>query len=164
MRNFCNKVLRVTPSGYAAIRASVICFFRSEWNGLFLRSAQMEEKTRSIIKKLKIDLVEIRKRVELLSGGQQQAVAISKAVSFNPKLVIMDEPTANLAEREIGKVLELINNLKLHGISVIIISHRLEDIFSVSDRIIVLRHGQIVGVRFTQDTDRKEILNLMFEG
>ena len=76
-----------------------------------------------------------------LSGGQQQSVAIARALTFNPKLVIMDEPTAALAVREVEHVLDLIRTLKSQGIAVILISHRLTDVFSVCDRIVALRQG-----------------------
>jgi len=79
-----------------------------------------------------------------LSGGQQQSVAIARALTFNPKLVIMDEPTAALAVREIEHVLELIRTLASHGIAVILISHRLTDVFAVCDRIVVLRQGAVI--------------------
>ena len=80
----------------------------------------------------------------MLSGGQQQSVAIARALTFNPKLVIMDEPTAALAVREIEHVLELIRTLKTQGIAVILISHRLTDVFAVCDRIVVLRQGAVI--------------------
>ena len=82
-----------------------------------------------ILHRLKIDIKEPRKNVDKLSGGQQQAVAIGKAVSFDPKVLILDEPTANLAIKEIDKVLDIVMRLKEHGIPVIFISHRLDDVF-----------------------------------
>ena len=81
-------------------------------------------------------------RVEQLSGGQRQAVAIARATAFEAKVVIMDEPTAALAVREVRKVLDLIKDLRTHGISVILISHRLDDIFYVCDRVMALFHGR----------------------
>jgi simple sugar transport system ATP-binding protein len=128
----------------------------------FLQRRQMEADAVKILERLKIDMENPRKRVDKLSGGQQQAVAIGKAVSFNPKIVIMDEPTANLALKEIDKVLGIILNLKSQGISVIIISHRLEDVFSVADRIFVMKHGCQVATKNKSETDRTEILHLMF--
>ena len=93
-----------------------------------------------------------------LSGGQQQSIAIARALTFDPKLVIMDEPTAALAVREIEHVLELIRTLKSQGISVILISHRLTDVFAVSDRIVVLRQGQVIADDATLDTSMNAVV------
>jgi simple sugar transport system ATP-binding protein len=127
-----------------------------------LKGKQMERAALSILHKLKIDIKNPRTQVSNLSGGQQQAVAVGKAVSFNPKVVIMDEPTANLALVEGEKVLELTMQLKRNGISIIFISHRLDDVFKVTDRIYVLKHGQKSGIRETAKTNKDEIVKLMF--
>lgn len=132
--------------------------------GGFLRKKRMEREALEVLHKLKIDIKNPRTRIDHLSGGQQQAVAVGKATSFNPKVVIMDEPTANLALKEIGKVLELTLRLKDHGISIIFITHRLEDIFIVSDRIFVLKHGHRVVVKEKAKTNKDEIVKLMFIG
>jgi len=105
---------------------------------------QMEQETKSLLNRLKIDIASVRLKVERLSGGQRQAVAIARATAFNAKVIIMDEPTAALSVAAIEKVIELVRELKTQGASVIIISHRLEDIYNVSDRMIVLRHGRKV--------------------
>jgi simple sugar transport system ATP-binding protein len=130
----------------------------------FLKRRKMEEKSLEILHRLKIDIKEPRKNVDKLSGGQQQAVAIGKAVSFNPKVLILDEPTANLAIKEIDKVLELVMRLKEHGIPVIFISHRLDDVFKVCDRIFVLRRGRTAAVKETARTSHDEIVRFMFLG
>lgn len=104
----------------------------------------MEQETRSLLDRLKIDLPSVRQKVERLSGGQRQAVAIARATAFDAKVIIMDEPTAALSVAAIDKVLELVRELKAQGSSIIIISHRLEDIYQVSDRMIVLRQGRKV--------------------
>ena len=140
-------------------------FLGREIMGRFLRplkNRQMEGEALGILNRLKIDIKNPRIKVNKLSGGQQQAVAIGKAVSFNPKVVIMDEPTASLAVVEIQKVLELTKRLMEHGISIIIISHRLDDIFAVSDRIFILKHGRRVDVKETAQTNKDEIVRLMF--
>jgi ABC-type sugar transport system ATPase subunit len=105
----------------------------------------MEQETKRLIDRLKIDIPSVRLKVERLSGGQRQAVAIARATAFNSKVVIMDEPTAALSVAAISKVLDLVRELKAQGASIIIISHRLEDVYQVSDRLMVLRHGRKVG-------------------
>ena len=104
----------------------------------------MDQETKSLLERLKIDIPSVRQKVERLSGGQRQAVAIARATAFNAKVIIMDEPTAALSVAAIDKVLELVRELKAQGSSIIMISHRLEDIYQVSDRMIVLRHGRKV--------------------
>ena len=104
----------------------------------------MEEETQRLIDRLKIDISSVHLSVQQLSGGQRQAVAIARATAFNAKVIIMDEPTAALSVAAIGKVLDLVRELKAHGCSIIIISHRLEDVYQVSDRMVVLRHGRKV--------------------
>lgn len=128
----------------------------------FLRKRKMEKEAVEVLHRLKIDIKNPRTYIDRLSGGQQQAVAIGKAVSFYPKLVIMDEPTANLALVEIDKVLELTLRLKQHDISIIFISHRLDDVFTVSDRIFVLKHGRKVDVKEKAKTNKDEVIRLMF--
>jgi len=104
----------------------------------------MERETRNLLSRLRIDIPSVRQKVERLSGGQRQAVAIARATAFDAKVIIMDEPTAALSVAAIDQVLDLVKQLKAQGASIIIISHRLEDIFRVSDRMIVLRHGRKV--------------------
>jgi simple sugar transport system ATP-binding protein len=127
-----------------------------------LRNRQMEKEALEILRKLKIDIKNPKEKACYLSGGQQQSLVIGKAVSFNPKVVIMDEPTASLAVKEIEKVLELILLLKEHDISIILISHRLDDVLKVSDKIFVLKHGRRVAVKEKTQTDKEEIVRLMF--
>jgi simple sugar transport system ATP-binding protein len=104
----------------------------------------MEQESQRLLDRLRIDIASVRLLVERLSGGQRQAVAIARATAFNSKVIIMDEPTAALSVAAISKVLELVRELKAQGASIIIISHRLEDIYHVSDRMIVLRQGRKV--------------------
>jgi simple sugar transport system ATP-binding protein len=110
----------------------------------FLDHRHMEKKAQQLLDHLKIDISSARLNVESLSGGQRQSVAIARATAFNAKVIIMDEPTAALSVSAISKVLDLVRELKVQGRSIILISHRLEDIYQVSDRMIVLRHGRKV--------------------
>jgi simple sugar transport system ATP-binding protein len=107
---------------------------------------------------LHIEVKSVAQRVEELSGGQRQAVAIARATAFAARVVIMDEPTAALAVREVRKVLDLVRDLRTHGISVIFISHRLDDIFYVCDRVMALFHGRNFADAPLADIDRNEVI------
>jgi ABC-type sugar transport system ATPase subunit len=109
-----------------------------------MNTRQMEQEAKRLLDRLKIDIPSVRLLVERLSGGQRQAVAIARATAFNSKVIIMDEPTAALSVAAINKVLDLVKELKAQGASIIIISHRLEDIYHVSDRLMVMRTGRKV--------------------
>ena len=102
----------------------------------------MREKSRAFLKELMINVDSVTEKTRFLSGGQQQSIAIARAVFFEAKLVILDEPTSNISVKETHKVLELIPQLRSKGVSVIIVSHRMDDIFSTADRIVVLRRGR----------------------
>jgi ABC-type sugar transport system ATPase subunit len=110
-----------------------------------LNRRQMERDSADLMARLKIDIPSVRQKVEGLSGGQRQAVAIGRATAFDAKVIIMDEPTAALSVSAIDKVIDLIHKLKDEGASIIIISHRLEDIYRVGDRVMIMRHGRQVG-------------------
>ena len=125
---------------------------------------RMKRDTATILDNLHINIKQLDRPVEKLSGGQRQAVAIGRAVSFEPKLVIMDEPTASLALKEVGAVLDLIGSLRGRGISVILISHRLQDVFQVADRIAVLRGGELVASHPTPEISMDDVVSLMFLG
>ncbi len=107
---------------------------------------------------LHIEVKSVAQRVEQLSGGQRQAVAIARATAFEARVVIMDEPTAALAVREVRKVLDLIKDLRNHGISVILISHRLDDVFYVCDRVMALFHGRNFADAPLSQIDRNEVI------
>ena len=106
----------------------------------------------------------IRQPVASLSGGQRQAVAIAKAVLWNSKLVIMDEPTAALGVAQTAMVLELVRRLADRGIAVMMVSHNLNDVFEVADRIAVLRLGRMVAVRPAAEFDPQIVVDLMTTG
>jgi simple sugar transport system ATP-binding protein len=102
-----------------------------------------------------------RLKVENLSGGQRQSIAIGRAVSFDPLVLIMDEPTAALAVAEVDAVLELIQKVSARGVSVILVTHRLQDLFVVCDRIMVLYEGRNAAERLIGETNIEEIVNLI---
>ena len=129
-----------------------------------LNKKEMAARSIELISRLKIDIHQVDKRVKELSGGQQQSVAIARVIAFNARLIIMDEPTANLGIKEVGRLLDLIRRLKEEGISIVFISHRMDDIFSVGDRVIVLKRGKRVGMRYIKDTTPKEVVRLIVSG
>ncbi len=110
---------------------------------------------------LDIGLDRLDRPVRALSGGQRQCVAIGRALHWHAKVLIMDEPTAALGVPEQRKVVSLIQSLKARGVAIIFISHNLQDIFAVSDRIVVLRRGVNSGVRNTAETNPDEVVRLM---
>lgn len=136
---------------------------RSALGGLIQRLDEraMEAATWDAMRRLKINMDSVRKIVSLFSGGQQQAVAIGRALSFNARVIVMDEPTASLAVREVEKVLELVRELRSRGVSVILISHRLQDVFAVADRVMVLYGGRGAGARHVAQTTMDEVVRLI---
>ena len=119
---------------------------------------------RTCCERLKVNVNSVYQKVESLSGGRQQSVAIARAISFNPKVVILDEPTANLSHVATERLLETMLELKAQGVAQVIISHRLIDIFEVGDRVMVLKRGENVGDRYIKHTTEQEILELMITG
>ncbi len=129
-----------------------------------LDSQRMDRQARELFATLGLRVPSVRNAVRELSGGQQQAVAIARATGFEAKLVIMDEPTASLGAPAIAKVRDTIRRLKDHGVAVIIISHRLEDVFVAADRLMVMKHGHVVGTRAVADTGTDDVLEMIITG
>ncbi len=119
---------------------------------------RIETEALRMVRRLGARLPSVHYEVGLLSGGQQQSVAIARALTFDPKLVIMDEPTAALAVREVEHVLELIRELRRQRIGVILISHRLTDVFAVADRIVALRQGMVIADERAAATTMQEVV------
>ena len=132
--------------------------------GIFVDRSRMHHDARTILDRLKVDVNSVYQKVESLSGGRQQSVAIARAILFEPKVVIFDEPTANLSVTATNRLLETMLELKRHRVSQVIISHRLTDIFEVGDRVMVLKRGRNVGERAIADTTEKEVLELIVSG
>ncbi len=130
-----------------------------------LDRAEMRRRSAELLERVRIRLPSLQVPVRQLSGGQRQATAIARfLLSDRAKLIIMDEPTAALGVQEQRKVLDLIEQLKQQGISVLVISHNLEHVLSVADRIIVLRGGRVAGVVPRAAADRQTIVALIVGG
>ena len=130
----------------------------------FVDKPKMRERATHLIERLGLRVPPADTPVRAISGGQQQAVAIARATAFNARLVIMDEPTANLGAAAIGKVREAIGRLRSHGVAVVVISHRIEDILETADRAVVLKHGSVVGERRIEDTQSDELVHMIVAG
>ncbi len=125
----------------------------------------MERAAKETLASLRVTTVRsIRQPVATLSGGQRQAVAVAKAVMWNSKLVMLDEPTAALGVAQTRMVLDLILRLKDHGLAVMVISHNLNDVFEVADRIAVLRLGRMVAQDSISAFDRQSVVDYMTTG
>lgn len=129
--------------------------------GPFLDKPRMLEQAREMLDRLEIRIPRLTAKVEKLSGGQRQAIAIARAAAFDPKVLIMDEPTSALAVAEVEAVLALINRLKARGVSVVLITHRLQDLFRVCDRIAVMYEGTKVAERRIGETDLQDLVKLI---
>ena len=118
--------------------------FLGRWprKGLFVDRKRMYAEANEVLRRLKVDVNSVYQKVESLSGGRQQSVAIARAISFDPRVVILDEPTANLS----------------------VMSHRLEDIFAVGDRVMVLKRGENVGDRYVANSSEAQVLEIIVSG
>ena len=118
------------------------------------------ENAHQIIESLHLDL-DVGRPVRELSTAQQQMVEIVKAISFNARIVVMDEPTSSLSLPEVTRLFEIIRRLQENGVGIIYISHRLDEIFDISDRVTVIRDGAYIGTKLTGDTDHQELVRMM---
>ena len=125
-----------------------------------LNFKKMFERSKEIFKELKSETLP-EEEVKMMSGGQRQAVAIGRTKLSKAKVVILDEPTAAISVRQVAEVLQLIKQLKSEGIAVVIISHRMPDIFAVSDRIAVLRRGKLVANKRAKESSPEEVTALI---
>jgi D-xylose transport system ATP-binding protein len=138
---------------------------RERLNAVVLDEAGMERSARETLDSLHVTtLRSVRQAVVGLSGGQRQAVAVAKAVMWNSKVVILDEPTAALGVAQTRQVLDLVRRLADRGLGVVIISHNLHDIFEVADRITVLRLGQSVNLFMRRETTQQEVVHAITAG
>lgn len=135
---------------------------RSRWGTL--DDTTMEDETRKVMARLNPRFLNFRVPVQSLSGGQRQSIAIAKAVYFNARIIIMDEPTAALGPVETAQVAELIKQLKSEGIGIFLISHDIHDVFDLADRIAVMHTGNLAGVVNKVDVTKDEVLAMIIMG
>lgn len=129
-----------------------------------LDDVAMEASAREVMGRLNPRFQRFKEPVKALSGGQRQSVAIARAILFNARILIMDEPTAALGPEETAQVAELILQLKADGIGIFLISHDIHDVFSLADRVAVMKNGQMVGHAKTSDVDEDEVLGMIILG
>jgi D-xylose transport system ATP-binding protein len=133
-------------------------FLGREEGTFALDETSMEKQTGQLLSRLAVTIVDMRAEVGTLSGGQRQQVAIARSLLGDPKLVILDEPTAALGVRQTAMVLDLIKRLREEGHAVVVISHNLADVFEVADRIFVLRLGRESGDLDARETSQEEVV------
>ena len=129
-----------------------------------LDDVAMEDQARKVMGRLNPRFQRFKEPVKSLSGGQRQSVAIARAILFNARILIMDEPTAALGPQETAQVGELIRQLKSEGIGIFLISHDIHDVFELADRVCVMKNGQVVGTARTKDVTEDEVLGMIILG
>jgi D-xylose transport system ATP-binding protein len=132
--------------------------------GGLLDEASMESATRKVMNRLNPNFQKFHAPVAALSGGQRQSVAIARAVHFDARILIMDEPTAALGVQETKMVADLIQQLKREGLGIFLISHDLHDVFDLSDRVSVMKNGKLVGTVRTKDVTKDDVLGMIILG
>lgn len=129
-----------------------------------LDDAAMESACRQVMGRLNPNFQRFKDPVKSLSGGQRQSVAIARALYFNARILIMDEPTAALGPQETAQVAELIRHLKSEGIGIFLISHDIHDVFDLSDRVSVMKNGKLVGTASVDAVTKDEVLGMIILG
>lgn len=129
--------------------------------GFIVDYGRMYRGARDVLTLLRVNMPSVHTRVGELSGGQRQAVAIARTLAQSARIFLLDEPTAALGVAQSAKVNELIADLKRHGKTVLVITHNMEHIFQIADRLIVMRHGHRVGIRRRDETTQEEIVGLI---
>ena len=148
------------------LNASANLFLGREiYNKIYFRDEKkMFLESKKAINKINKYFKDFNTNVANLSGGQKQSIAIARAVYFNAKVIIMDEPTAALGPEETAIVREIIKKLKKNGISIFLISHDINDLFDLSDKIAVLKNGKLVDVKEKLNSNKDEILEMIIKG
>lgn len=153
--------LSVAENLFAGSELSWPAFLKA---GGMIRKRAMFEEARRTFARLEVNIPNLKTPVGLLSGGQRQAIAVSKGIAFARRLVILDEPTAALGLRERGNVLRLVRQLPQTGVAVILISHNLEEVISVADRAVILRQGRQVGEVEATEGNHETMVSLIVGG
>jgi D-xylose transport system ATP-binding protein len=135
---------------------------RSRWGTL--DDVAMESETRKVMARLNPRFQRFKEPVIKLSGGQRQSVAIARAIYFNARILIMDEPTAALGPQETAQVTELVRSLKEQGLGIFLISHDIHDVMHLADRIVVMKNGQVVGTARVGDVSEDDVLGMIILG
>lgn len=130
----------------------------------FLDKRRMSEEARAALKALNPEMTDIERPVRQMSGGQRQAIAIARAIHFNVKLLVMDEPTAALGPHETAQVGALIERLRAKGIGILLISHDVRDVMRLADRIVVLKSGEVAGMLEARRTTEDAVVDLIVRG
>ena len=129
-----------------------------------LDDVAMEAEARKVMQRLNPNFKRFKDPVKSLSGGQRQSVAIARAILFDARILIMDEPTAALGPQETAQVGDLIQQLKADGIGIFLISHDIHDVFDLADRVFVMKNGEVVGSALTSDVTKDEVLGMIILG
>ncbi len=129
--------------------------------GILVDRRKMQKEVRRVLEGLQINIPELKTPAGLLSGGQRQGVAVARAIVQGGKVIIFDEPTAAMGIQESAKVIKLLQKLREEGMAVVVISHNLHQVFEISDRICVMRHGQVAAVCKTEDSLPNQIVELI---
>lgn len=135
---------------------------RSRWGNLDDR--KMLEEARKVLARLNPNFRNLGDPVSRLSGGQRQVIAIARAIYFNVKCLIMDEPTAALGPAETAMVVELVRQLRREGVGIFLISHDMHDVFDLCDRVVVMNRGKNVGAYRIEDVSKDDVLSLIIKG
>ncbi len=130
----------------------------------FLDKGRMYRETDELIRRLEVSISSSKLLVERMSGGQRQMVAVSRAIGFDAKILIMDEPSAALGVQEAGRLLELITHLRDQGLGIILITHRLTDVLAVGDRVLVLKSGHRQGVLDVKESTLDDLEHMIITG
>ena len=130
----------------------------------FLNRKRMEEESQALLDRLRINISSSKLLVERMSGGQRQMVAVARAIGFDARILIMDEPTAALGVKEANTLLDLMAGLRDQGISIILITHRISDVLAIGDRVMVLKGGERQGILDVEDSTLEDIESLIVRG